>query len=1015
MISMLLVVFLLFGGLSYFALTLNLVPQMDLGFVTIQTIYKGASPEEIESQVTKRLEDAVATVSMIDKIESYSMESVSFVIIQFELGKDPDIANQEVKDKVNAILNDLPDEADIPIVEKFEFGSHAIIDVILSGPVGPRELYDIADKTVSDRLAQVKGVARVTAAGGEEREIQVALDNRTVFQHALNLVQLNQVLAAWNMDMPGGNFAREGREYAVRVEGEFNTVEQLEKLEIPTAYGSKTLGSIADVRDTSAEVRKRSIFFEREKGIRQEDIVLLSIFKSSDGNTVEMAKGIHELLPELEASLPSGCRLSLARDSSIFIESSVRDTLSNIFLGILLTGLVLLFFLHDLRSTIIVSMAMPMSIISTFLLLDVSGFSLNLMSLMGLSTSVGILVVNSVVVLENIFRHKGLGEGRKSAAEKGTSEIALAVIASTMTNIVVFLPIAFMSSMIGQFFREFALTVTYATMFSLLISFTLTPMMASLILPETDRKKHRIGDILEKMFRHWEQTYKNLLRHLIGSRVRSSLVVVAAVGLFILSIFQVFPRVGFEFMPQLDEGDLNIEIELPQGTDLNETARLVERVEQRAVKYPEVKHIITTLGQFSELDIGPNLAKIAVKLVDSDLRQRSTMEVSNALIEDLSDIPNAVLRVASINSIGSGEAPVNLAVKGPEMDLLEYYKDQILERIRNVDGLINLNTSSRTGQPEILIHPDRKKLADAGFTVMDLGMTVRTALEGMVFTYFKDDGEEYNIRVLLEDTSVDSPEEIDNLTIVGPRGIFRLAQLADLELSTGSSKIIHDDKEKSIRITGHTSPGVPLGDIVNDINSLVADLDMEEGYHITWGGDAEMMAETATDMLRTFVIAVILTYMLLAAILESLTQPLMILLTVPLALIGAFGGLWVTGKTMNTISMMSIIMLLGIVVNNAILLLDYTNQLRRQGMGVTDALLEACPTKLKPILMSSIAIILGMMPMALGMGSAGREFRQPMAIVSIGGLVISTVLALIVIPAIYHLTSIRKKPKPETK
>ncbi len=580
MVSMGLLAFLVFGILAYFSLTLNMMPEVEFGFVTVQTIYPGAGPKEIEMQISKKIEDAVATISKIDVLQSYSMEGVSFVNIQFEIGKDPDIANQEVKDKVSAILNELPQDAELPIVQKFDIGSFPIVDMILTGSLSRTEMFEIADKTLKDRLSQIEGVARVNITGGEEREIRVELDNRVVYQNSISLPQLAQILALQNMDMPGGNFLQRGQEYSVRMKGEFDRVETINQLEIPTPYGMKRIGQLANVRDTGAEVRERTVYFNNLQKIREENVVLLSIFKSADGNTVEMAKLIQKELPSIESDLPPGSSLTVVNDASLFIESSVEDTLGNIILGIILTGLVLLFFLHDLRSTIIVAVAMPMSILSTFLLMQLSGFSMNIMTLMGLSTAVGILVANSVIVIENIFRYKEMGYKRAQAAEKGTAEIAVAVIASTMTNIVVFLPIATMSSMVGQFFKEFALTVTYATLFSLLISFTLTPMLASLILPEKSSKKRRISQSLENMFKAWERWYQRILKTVLAKKSHSFLVILLSMVLFFLSFF-VAGMVGFEFFPMTDQGDIRIEVEMPQGYNLNETENLVIKIEKK--------------------------------------------------------------------------------------------------------------------------------------------------------------------------------------------------------------------------------------------------------------------------------------------------------------------------------------------------------------------------------------------------------------------------------------------------
>jgi HAE1 family hydrophobic/amphiphilic exporter-1 len=607
-----------------------------------------------------------------------------------------------------------------------------------------------------------------------------------------------------------------------------------------------------------------------------------------------------------------------------------------------------------------------------------------------------------------------LGRTRQQAADKGTSEIAVAVIASTMTNIVVFLPIAGMASMVGQFFKEFALTVTYATIFSIIASFTVTPMLASLILPEKDTKKHNIGEKLEALFHSWEDWYKNILRFILSNRLRSGLVVVISFLIFILSMLFIAPQVGFEFFPFLDEGDLRIEVELPLGYNLDETSALLEKITKRIEKYEAVGHILVTVGSLSQIDIGTNMALVQIKLVPAEERVYSSNEMASKLIVDLSDIPNAQIRVAALSSVGGGGAPILFYILGQDNTQLEVYKNDLVSRIRNIEGMINLNTSSRSGKPEITLIPDRKKLALLGLTVFDVAMTLRASLEGIIVTQYRERGNEYDIRISLNDESVDTPEKIRNIAVVSSAGTFRLSQLADINFTDGYNRILHKDKFKSIELTAYVGPGYALGDIVNQINVEIAKTEIAPGYKINWGGSAKMMQETIIDMLRTFIIALLLTYMLLAAILENLTQPLLILGTVPLALVGVFSALLITGKTMNTVSMMAIVMLLGIVVNNAILLLDYANILVRKGKSVHDALLEAGPTKLKPILMATVAIILGMMPMALGVGAAGREFRQPMGIVSIGGLVVSSFLALLVIPALYNLTT-KSTPVGEVK
>ena len=1009
--SMFLLVFVLFGGLAFFGMPLDLIPDVDVPYISVQTIYSGAGPKEIETQITKKIEDAVSSISKIDEMSSYSMEGFSFVILKFEMDKNVDVANQEVKDKVDAIINELPDDAELPTIEKIDLQEFPIIDLVLSGDMPITELWELADKQLKDRFSQIAGVARAEITGGQEREVQVILNDRAVFQNTISLAQLTQIIGTQNLDLPGGHFEKRGQEYTVRMTGEFESIQELAELEVPTAHGSKRLRDIAEVKDAGAEVRERTSYFNNLEKIAKPDVVLLSIIKNSEGNTVDISKSLREMLPEIEKTLPSGCNFNIVMDKSLFIESTVNDTLTNILLGILLTGLVLLIFLHDFRSTFIVAAAMPMSIISAFMLMNMSGFTKNTMTLMALSTAVGILVTNSVIVIENIFRHKQMGKSNKEAAAIGTAEVVVAVLASTATNIAVFLPVANMSGMLGKFFASFALTITYATVFSLLISFTLTPMLASLILPEnnrkknnTDHKRNSIGDRLDGINARAEQLYKRILAWMLHNRKRSAAIVLLGVALLVVT-FMFSGGIGFEFMPLTDEGDIKIEAELPIGTSLDESARVIQIVEDRLKAYPEVKTILTQLGSISEFNQGTNLALMKLKLVDVTQRELSTEQMVGVFIEELSDIPNIILRVSAMSSMEmSGRAPITFYLKGQDIDQLEIYKEQILKQMSDVPGLINLNTSSRSGKPEISIIPDRKKVSDAGLTIYGIAMQLRGAMTGFVATQYREAGEEYDVRVLIDDEAIDTPEEVANLTISSQGKLYTLSQLADVEFSEGVSQILHLDKYKSIEFSGGTATGYAMGDITGEIERRLANIDMQSGYEITWSSMAEMMYEAIFEMLKALIIAIVLTYMLLAAILENLRQPLLILGTFPLALIGVIGAMLITGVTMNIMAMMAVVMLLGIVVNTAILILDYANQLmREEGMSVREALLEACPVKLRPIIMAAIAIILGMLPMALGLGASGREIRQPMGVVTIGGLVVSTLLTLIVIPTIYNM------------
>jgi hydrophobic/amphiphilic exporter-1 (mainly G- bacteria), HAE1 family len=1007
MTTMFLAALLLFGVISFLGLALNLMPEMDIPYVTVQTIYTGASPEQIEAQITRKIEDEVGTISRIKNITSYSLDSASIMIIEFELGKDPDTATREVKDKVDSIINDLPDEADKPVVEKVDITAFPIVELIMGGNIEATELNRLADDVIKERLSRIQGVGSVSLSGGQEREIRIEFDNRVVYEKNISLTQVGQILAAANYNLPGGNFQTEGRDFSVRMEGEFETVQELSNLDIPTSAGNAKLRNLAQVRDTGASVRERTVFFDNRLKERDENTVLLSIIKSPDGNAVEVAEGVREAIPGLLNQLPSGVSLEVIQDESDFIQGTVDDTLSNILMGIGLTALVILFFLHDLRSTIIVALAMPMSIIPTFLIMSVMGMSLNLMSLMGLSTAVGVLVMNSVVVLENIFRHKEQGHDKKTAAARGTSEVVVAVVASTMTNVAVFLPMANMSGMAGLFLKEFAITVVIATLFSMLISFTLTPMLASILLPEHDTKKHPVGQRLEAWFSGLESGYKRLLSIILKSKTRSTLLIGGTLVAFVATML-LFTRVPFEFAPFMDQGQIEIKVELPEGSDLERTAGSLATIESRISQFSEVETATTTIGSLSQLDIGTNLAIMSIALIDKEDRDASTVELAAQFSSSMADIPNVKIRVSPVNGMSEGESPVRFYLQGEDLGLIEIYRQELVSRIKQIPGLINLSTSTKPGTPEIVLRPDRMKLNEAGISVQQLAMTMRASVEGMVMTTFKEGGKEYDIRVTLNDEDVSGIEEIENILLPTPEGTYPISHFAEVVVGKGINKILRVDKTTSVEFTGDLAPGYVLGEITGAIDRTIAEMDMGNDVSMRWAGDAEMLQETIMDMLFVFILAIVLTYMLLAAILEKFRQPVLILSTIPLSLMGVVVAFLLTGKTMNMVSMLAIVMLVGMVVNNAILILDYANQLRAKGMNVHDAILEAAPTKLKPIIMANLATMLGMLPMALGIGASGAEMRQPMGIVSIGGLFAATFLSLFVIPALENTIESRK-------
>lgn len=1010
--SMGLIALVLFGILSYFSLPVSLFPNMSVPYVTVQTIYAGASPEVIETQISKEVEDQVSSISGLENITSYSMDNVSIVLVEFKYGIDENIALQNVKDKIEAISAEFPDEADKPVITKIDISSAMpVMNIVMEGEMSPTELYAFATNDVSERFAQIDGVGNVTVSGGQEREIRVDMSRSTVYERAIPVLQISGILSAANVDIPGGNFNYASRDVPVRLKGEFSSIEEIENLDVPTRNGTFKLRQLADVRDTTRIARERTILVDKKRGTRNENAVLLSIVKNPSANTITVVEGVTAQISEIEKASGGRVSMKVVKEDATYVRDSVNDTLSNVYLGIIFTGIVLLFFLHDLRSTLIVAVAMPFSIISTFLVMKAMGLGLNMLSLMGLSSATGTLVANSVVVLENIFRYKEMGHNRIESASKGTKEVIIAVFASTLTNVAVFIPLGSISGVMGVFMKNFSWTVVISTIFSIVVSFTLTPMLASFILPEKVKKEGKLSLRIEAMFKKWEVAYGKLISALLKNRKRSAIAIATTVVIFVISI-GLFSLIQFELIPETDGGKIQVSVELPQGSDLGKTAAVLAEIEKRLAGYDEVESLLTTLGSMGSLDVDVSVAQMDVFLTPKKERKRSHNELAADMTRLLSDIPGAKIRITGISELSVGSqtsSDMDLYLKGPDGEVLKDLSTQIIDGMNAVPGITNASSSSKAVKQELVFRPDRKQVSNDGITVQALALTLRAAVEGFIATSYKESGEEYDVRVSIMGSSLTDIEDIRNIPVVSNAGVFPLSRYADVSFEDGSNKIIRTNKVRTIQITADMLPGYTAGNALTTVFEKVDELDLPEGYTLAQAGTTEMLSNTARDMAIAFAIAVILVYMVLAATLESLTQPLFILATVPLSIIGVVFLALGTGTVLNMVGMIGIIMLVGIVVNNAILILDYYNQLRNSGAEIRKALVDACTAKLKPVLMSNIAIILGMLPMAMGIGASGAELRQTMGVVMIGGIVSSTILTLFIIPALEFIVDKGKK------
>ncbi len=994
----------MFGVYSYFKLSKDQFPKIDVPYVIVTTIYPGAGPEEIESQVTKKIEEAVAGVSGLKSQESISQENLSIIAAEFELSVNGDDAESDTRSKVEQILNDLPDDAQKPVIAQFDLNALPIAQIAVVAPRPVEEIYQVVDDNMIDRFMQIQGLAKVQVFGEKEREIVVSVSSKKLEAFGLSILDIDNMISYFNMKMPAGRVVEGEQEINIKLHGEFPSLDALKTLEIPTSNGVIRLADVATIEDTFQDVRNMA-------KMDGKTAVGLSLTKSGSANTLEIMQDVKKLIAKLQAEIPADYQIVLANDKSQIIQDSINDVLSNLGVGILLTAGVLLLFLQNVRLTLIATVTLPVAVISTFSLMYASGYTANMMSLMAMALSVGVLVANAIVVLENIQRH--LVENHLSpldAAEQGTSEIVIAVVGSALTNLAVFFPVAMMSSMVGRFFKEFGMTTVFATVISLFLAFTLTPMLSAkwLKAQSFDTKKGLFSWFTrgwDAMYGVCERAYRSTLR--VSLRFRWFTVL----GMLLLFVgsFVCLKWIGGEFITKSDQGQLNVQIEKAVDESLEGTSDTVLFMEERLKALPYVEQFYTEIGGSEDSTSGVNEAKITVKLVNREQRQQNTNQIAAEFRRMFADIPGVKLTIQPLDTTpGSGEKPVQLNIIGPNIDDLFIVTDQAMAFMKAAPGAVDVDMNWRLGKPEVRVTPDNRRCADFGVTPAQLAAMLRASYTGNVGSAYRVNGEEYDIRVKLSEADRADASMIGFLPIQTPKGMIRLESLAHIEMLEGPSRIYRSDRQRSVTIGANVASGGNVTAITQSVQAQLAALQLPAGVTVSWEGDAEMMQEAFIDMATALFLAVALTFMLLAILLESAIHALTIMSTIPLALVGVFASLALTGATLNIFSMMGVIMLVGIVVNNGLLIVDYVQELRRKGENWRDILLQASVVKLRPILMTNVAIIVSMIPMALGMGQDG-EMRAPMAIVSIGGLFSSTFMTLYLIPVLYSLVeSIRE-------
>ena len=996
--AMMLLAVVVFGLYTYRMMSVELFPDIDLPIAAVAIVYAGAGPEDIENTVVRPVENQFSGLEGLKHQTVTTMENVTYFMLEFSTDRDIDMAAIDVKDKLDQIRDNLPDDIEDPVIYKVDLGAMPIMQIALSVPedVSLVELRRIADDEIGPRLARANGVATATVSGGLEREIHVEVSPAELESRNIGIQTLYGLVAASNLNYPLGSIKGKKGEVTVRLDGEFSTLEEIGNIEIPVAGGTIRLKDVARIVDSWEDPDERT-------WLNGKQTVGFSVSKRSDANTVKTAAAIRKELKKINAELPPGWSMDVVNDNSTYIEDSVNGVFSDMLTGILLTSVLLLLFLKNPMTTIIAAVSMPVSMVATFTAMSLSGFSLNMMSLMALGLSVGLLVTNVIVVLENIIKHlDAKGDDPAGAAERGTLEVALAVSASTLTNVAVFVPLAFMQSTMGAMFRQFGLTMVYATGFSLFVTFTLTPMMAAKMLRPKKRSELRDDEHDKGFLARLVRGYSAVLR-----KVLTPVGLVGSVGItaaLLVSMAVLFATLGFDVMPKTDNGIINVTLEMPvsynmEGTDLTATA-LAKRIRE------EVKDVVSVYvisGSANAMQGGPYNAKMSVEIKNKKDRETSMAAALAAIQRVAADFPNAKTTVsqASQFSGGGSTADILLQIGGTDNDDVVAYMEEATQVLRTIPGVASYTNSWIVGSPEFTMRPDLEVLADYGLTVGTMAQLIRIYLSGSKASVLRQGETETDILVRFDEDKRMTREEVLALPIPTARGMVPISALVKAEDGFGPAKLMKFDKQHLVQLSLYLFPGHSMSEVQNEFAAKMANAPKHGDAWFRYGGNSESLAEGLADMLMAVIIAILLTYILLTGLLESFWQPLIIMMTIPLGAIGVAWGLKLTGLTISMMALMAMVMLIGIVVNNAILILDYSNWLRRnRQLNWKDAAHDGAVSKFRAVLMTNIASIAAMMPLAMGM-SEGSEMRQPMAIASVGGLTVSTLMAVFLIPALY--------------
>jgi HAE1 family hydrophobic/amphiphilic exporter-1 len=987
------------GIFSYRRLAIDMFPDVEIPVVSVVTKFPGSSPETVEREVSKRIEEAVNSISGVKHVMSTSRESVSNVVLLFHLEVRVNDAAQEVRAKVSAIRGTMPQGIEEPIIQKLDFATFPIASLaVRSERLSPRDLTTLMEKKVKRRFENIPGVGKVDLVGPSKREVNVDIDPLRLEALGMGVDEVIAGLQSENVNTPLGRLNRGGTEYPLRISGKPDAVEQFKTMVVARRGGRPIpLAEVAQIGDGIEEQRSLALV----NGI---PAIGLDILKQSGANTVGVVDRVKKEIEVLQKELPPGTTIEMVRDSSIMIRDSVRDVEETLILGGFLTILIVFCFLNSWRSTVITGLTLPISVISSFTVMNFLGMTLNMLTLMALSLAIGLLIDDAIVVRENIVRHLERGQDHFTAAREGTSEIGLAVLATTMSVVAVFVPVAYMKGIVGRFFFQFGITVAFAVLVSLFVSFTLDPMLSSRwVDPDIERKgkRHFLARILDH-FNHWFDRTADGYRRVIGWALdhRKTVLFLATVAFFAgLGVFSILQT---EFFSYFDKGEFQLNFKSAPDASIEETQSRLTAVQAALKEIPEVKHTFATIGAGDTGTVRD--AKVFVKLKERKERKRKQDEIQRDLRKRIEKIPGilpAILEWAG----GSSEKPLVVNVRGEDIALLKKYAAELKEGIYGIPGIVDLEVTLEQDIPEFRLVVDRERAVDAGVMTGDIVRTVGALVGGQAVTTYEDeDGDAVNVRVRLPLGLRQDPAQVERLRLAVPRpnaipALVPLGNVVDYGMSTTPSEIDRQDLTRQVVITANLD-NLPLGTAVKKVEEAARHLTMAPGYRIVFSGEAEDMAESFAYMAEALILAVILVYLILAAQFESFIDPLAIMFSLPLSIVGMAGMLFFTRGTINIMSLIGLIMLMGLVTKNAILLVDFTKTLRSRGMSRREALINAGRTRLRPILMTTLAMIFGMLPLALALGQ-GAEMRAPMARAVIGGLITSTILTLLVVPVVY--------------